>query len=133
MTWERKLKAIYDLIRSEAQNNPDFRDRLSEILIVSSNRNTKSPANNSKITNSVQRRNRRTPATLDPISEIQKGEQHLRILLFALNLEQLRDVVAEYRMDPNKLVMKWQDREKVIDHIIMTAQTRGQKGDAFRA
>jgi hypothetical protein len=51
----------------------------------------------------------------------------------SLDLEQLRDVVAEYRMDPNKLVMKWKDRERVIEHIATTAASRGRKGDAFRA
>ena len=53
--------------------------------------------------------------------------------LAALNLEQLRDVVAEYGMDPNKLVMKWKDRERVVDHIVTTSASRARKGDAFRA
>jgi hypothetical protein len=78
------------------------------------------------------RGNRRTPATVDPVAEIQKGEQCLRDLLAPLDLEQLRDVVAEYRMDPNKLVMKWHDRARVVDHIVETAAVRNKKGDAFR-
>ena len=41
--------------------------------------------------------------------------------------------MADYRMDPSKLAMKWKDRERVIDHIVATAVERGQKGDAFRA
>jgi hypothetical protein len=75
----------------------------------------------------------RATALIDPIREIEHGEHHLRDRLAPLDLEQLRDVVAEYRMDPNKLVMKWKDRERVIDHILSTSISRGRKGDAFRA
>jgi hypothetical protein len=81
----------------------------------------------------TKRGNRRTPALFDPIGEGELGEARLREKLGGLDLEQLRDVVADFRMDPNKLVMKWKDREKVIDHIVLTSMTRRQKGDAFRA
>jgi hypothetical protein len=53
--------------------------------------------------------------------------------LAALDLEQLRDVVAFYGMDPRRLVMKWKTTERVVAHIVETVQTRSRKGDAFRA
>src|SRR5262249_40895852 len=79
------------------------------------------------------RGNRRHPSVVDPTAEINRGEAHLRDLLAPLDLEQLRDVVADHRMDPNKLVLKWKDRNRVIDHILETAAARTKKGDAFRA
>lgn len=134
MTLERKLKAIFELIKTEVQNNQDFRDRLSEILDVPAGSQKSKITRDSGVSSTGSKRgNRRPPALVDPIFEIQNGEHHLRTLLLPLSMEQLRDVVAEYRMDPNKLVMKWQDREKVINHIMTTAQARGKKGDAFRA
>jgi hypothetical protein len=124
MTVERKLKALFDLLRSEAKQNPDFGSRLAAVL------GSDTDAVDEK---GIKRGNRRAPSTVDPVFEIQKGEQNLRDLLAPLDLEQLRDVVAEYRMDPNKLVMKWHDRERIVDHIVETAMMRSKKGDAFRA
>jgi hypothetical protein len=72
-------------------------------------------------------------ALVDPIAEADGGEANLREKLTGLTLEQLRDVIADFRMDQSKLVMKWKDRERVINHIISAALTRRQKGDAFRA
>ena len=53
--------------------------------------------------------------------------------LRALELEQLRDVVAYYGMDPRRLAMKWKSRERLIDHISQTVHARSHKGDAFRS
>lgn len=40
--------------------------------------------------------------------------------------------VAQFAMDPSKLVMKWKDRDRIAEHIIETSMTRAAKGDAFR-
>jgi len=48
-------------------------------------------------------------------------------------LEQLKDIVADYGMDPGKLVMKWKSSDKVIDRIVEISLARAQKGDAFRS
>ena len=47
--------------------------------------------------------------------------------------KELKDIVADYGMDPSKLAMKWKDRDRVIKLIIDTSQRRASKGDAFRA
>ncbi|TGP31536.1 hypothetical protein EN828_25460 [Mesorhizobium sp. M2D.F.Ca.ET.185.01.1.1] len=77
-------------------------------------------------------KNRRPAALLDPVEVIRKGEVILRDQLAKLSLEELRDVVADYGMDPGKLVMKWKDSNRVIDRIVEIAAARSQKGDAFR-
>jgi hypothetical protein len=48
----------------------------------------------------------------------------------AISLEQLRDIVAQYGMDPGKLVMKWKDSKRVMDRIVELALVRATKGDA---
>jgi hypothetical protein len=140
---DRRLEKLFTLIREEAHRNPAFAARLAAILEAMadlrtiggyppqsrgySGAATSAPASESK------RGNRRARALVDPITRIQDGEVRLRELLEPLDLEQLRDVVAEYRMDQSKLVMKWKDRERVIKHILSTALNRGRKGDAFRS
>ena len=76
---------------------------------------------------------RRTPAVLDPVELARQGEDVLRAQLNMLNREQLRDVVAQYGMDPGRLVMKWKDTNRVMDRIVELALTRATKGDAFRS
>jgi hypothetical protein len=46
---------------------------------------------------------RRSPAALDPVSGYREGEEALRNRLRDLSLEQLRDIIAEYGMAPDKL------------------------------
>lgn len=75
---------------------------------------------------------RRSPALLDPVALAGQGDAVLRGRLGDLDLDRLHDVVAEYGMDPGKLVMKWRDRERVIDRIVEVASARATKGDAFR-
>ncbi len=74
----------------------------------------------------------RTPSVFDPVAVYQEGDEILRQRLAALDLEQLRDIVAEYGMDPGKLVLKWKTTERVIEHIVETAAARTKKGEAFR-
>jgi hypothetical protein len=77
-------------------------------------------------------KNRRAPAALDPIQVARDGELTLRSALEKLSLEQLRDIVAEYGMDPGRLVMKWTMPERVINRIVEMSVARAHKGNAFR-
>lgn len=140
---DKQLKKLFDLIREEAHRNPAFADRLAAIiggmpdLGAVADRPSQPRGRRSSATAApgleTKRGNRRARALVDPITKIQEGDAALRKVLESLDLEQLRDVVADYRMDPSKLVMKWKDRERVIEHIISTAVSRGRKGDAFRS
>jgi len=78
------------------------------------------------------RRGRRAMPVLDPFEVYREGPDALLGRLGELDLEQLRDVVAHYGMDPRRLVMKWKRRERVVAHIVETVQVRSRKGDAFR-
>jgi hypothetical protein len=61
------------------------------------------------------------------------GESGLRDRLTALNLEQLRDIVAEHGMDHDRLAMKWKDSERVMERVIDRVTSRASKGSAFRS
>lgn len=82
----------------------------------------------------MKRTGRRAPAKLDPFKIItDSGEQALMADLAELDLEELRDIVAQFGMDPRRLVMKWKDAQRVRGHIVATTAQRSRKGDAFRA
>ena len=78
-------------------------------------------------------KNRRPAAVMDPVAVVRDGQDVLNARLAELSLEQLRDIVADYGMDPGKLMMKWKDPQKVAERIVDIALTRSQKGDAFRS
>lgn len=70
---------------------------------------------------------------LDPFAAYAAGKERLRESLAALNVEQLKDIVAGYSMDSARLALKWKTPERLIDLIVSTVETRLKKGDAFRA
>jgi hypothetical protein len=126
MKLKRSLSALAHEIVEEAQRNPEFRVRLERALGIAEHGSEKRNAETTR------KGGRRTPAVLDPVELARQGEQVLRSELSTLGLEQLRDIVAQYGMDPGKLVMKWKDPERVRGRILELALARATKGDAFR-
>src|SRR5437763_4870898 len=105
MSLQKKLKAFFSEIVKEAEANPQFAVQLEQVRDLSPKLKVAS-----KSEQPGARRNRRAPAVLNPFDEYKKGEAALRDGLSALNLEQLRDLVAQYGMDGSKLAMKWKDQ-----------------------
>jgi hypothetical protein len=65
------------------------------------------------------RRSRRQPAAIDVfVSYGRGGEPELREALAALTVDQLKDVVAQHRMDRSQLAMKWRTPERLIELIV---------------
>jgi hypothetical protein len=80
------------------------------------------------------RTGRRAPGVIDPFAVYgETGESGLRQHLGELDLEQLRDIVAEHGMDHDRLAMKWKDSGRVIDRIVDKVAARAAKGSAFRS
>jgi hypothetical protein len=125
MNIKKSLKAFMAVITGEADRNPEFAQKLAMALGFD---NSEGEAKRS----AKRRGRRRTPAVLDPVALYSEGEGMLREKLGALNIEQLKDIVAECGMDPGKLVMKWKTEQRVINHIVEVAGTRAKKGEAFR-
>ena len=128
MTIEETLSALAKVIADEAERNEEFRRRIQEALApkLATTRRT------AAVRKPVRKGGRRTPAVLDPVEVARQGEDTLRSSLATLELEQLLDIVAQYGMDPGKLVMKWKTPERVIDRIVEISLSRATKGDAFR-
>ena len=108
------------VIADEVKRNPEFRSRLDAARLAATN-------------DSDRPRNRRTPAALDPVDiASESGEAELRAQLSKLDIEQLKDIVAQYGMDTANRVMKWKTRDKIADWIVDISDRRARKGDAFR-
>lgn len=130
MTVRRTLNALAKAIADEAEQNGRFREQLETILGLAGEKRTSPLEGDGE---GRRKGGRRAAAVLDPVQVIRHGEEELRKQLTPLDLEQLRDIVAQYGMDPGKLVMKWKDTERVIDRIVEMASARAKKGEAFRA
>jgi hypothetical protein len=129
MNLRKTLSAIVTIIVDEAARNDTFRSNLENALGATPRHVAVQTARSS---GKARKGGRRTPAFIDPVEVAKHGENALRAQLGALNLEELRDIVAQYGMDPGKLVMKWKDTRRVVDRIVELALARATKGDAFR-
>ena len=78
------------------------------------------------------RPHRRRPGPVNPFKLYESGEDELRRRLSELNVEQLKDIIAEHAMDRDKLAMKWKTPERLVERIVETVKSRVAKGEAFR-
>src|SRR5437879_4670816 len=132
MNMKKALSALFKEIVQEADSNPVFRVRLEAALGFDEKKKPEGKARDAGLTHPKRPSNRRPPAVLDPVHLARQDEDLLRSELARLDIEQLRDVVADYGMDTGKLVLKWRDPERIIERIVEVARGRAQKGSAFR-
>ncbi|MGW7556944.1 hypothetical protein [Streptomyces rimosus] len=124
----RSLALLVEAVALEAARTARFSGALSEAFAVGA-----------KISGSGSRRSknrsrRRAKGPIDPFAVFaHEGPDGLRSKLGALNLEQLRNIVAEHGMDYDRLAMKWKDPQRVVERIVERVEARSAKGSAFRA
>lgn len=118
----RLLKEVFNEVLKEVHANPDLNSRLGKI-IEKYTPGTGKPS---------VRPHRRKPGAFDPMVVYRENPDKLKSQLEELNIEGLKDIIAEQGMDRSKLAMKWRTKERLINLIITTAESRVHKGDAFR-
>ncbi len=118
------LNAIWGEFLKELRLNQDFRTRIVQII----EKNT----TNASADEWSRRSRRRKPGPFDPMAVYREQPETLKSRLEDLEIEELKDIIAEHGMDKAKLAMKWKSKERLIDLIITTIQSRSQKGDVFR-
>lgn len=155
MTAIDRLRAMLDVIAEEARANPKFAKRLEDALKSAGEHRASERAQPPATANEAQPghpdevgasragehvasqvqehrpKRRRSPAVLDPLVVFADGTAELRRRLESLDIEQLKDIVAEFGMDSTQLAMKWKRPERLVDLIVQTAETRARRGDAF--
>jgi len=122
MKVEQRLQRLFSVLLDAVKNDPALAERV-EVAMGIVEKQASPPS---------ERRNRRTQAPLDPYAEFALGEKGLLSKLHGLDIEALKDIVAQFGMDRSKLVMKWKTPDRIIEHIISTVRARAQQGDAFR-
>ena len=130
------LKSLANAIAEEAERNPKFEAKIWEVFGSSEDFRADSSSRNraqSSQSKMSRGRHRRPAAVLDPVQVVQEGEQALRDQLSSLTVEQLKDVVADYGMDPSKRAMRWRRPDRITNYIIEVSLARSRKGDAFRS
>lgn len=114
-----------DLFRrtlTEARRSESFRKRLSRALEDLDGEGRRPGS----------RGGRRAPGVIDPFAGFRAGgEEALRGKLEDLDVEQLKDIVAEHGMDQARLAMKWKTPARLVDLIVSTVRDRLKKGNAF--
>lgn len=78
-------------------------------------------------------RSRRNPGILDPFDLYKRlGELGLQQQLEILEVEQLKDIIAEHGMDSSRKAMTWKKQGRLVELIVQTVSRRSRRGDAFR-
>jgi len=123
------LTRATSVIASEVLRNKRLAAALTAVL------NQQAPSGSGGLRGgSSSRRPRRSVGPWDPFAVYaEQGEEALRERLAALDLEQLRDIIAEHGMDTDRLAMKWRDPSRLVNRIVERVIDRAAKGDAFRA
>lgn len=135
MSVRNSLHRLVRAVLEEAERNPAFDAALQDALGVAppKSKQPKLQTGEQAASGEPKRpKNRRSPAALDPVQVVRSGETVLREQLSRLNVEQLKDIVAQYGMDPGRLVVKWTAPERLTDKIVELSLSRAHKGDAFR-
>ena len=127
MKTEDRLKGVFALLLDTVKRDSNLASEIERVL-------GNSPGSSRRLSTTRTRpsRNRRQPAAFDPFVVYEEGEEPLRARLAELDVEALKDIVAEHGMDSANLVLKWKTRERIMNHIVSTVQSRSKKGDAFR-
>ena len=135
------LASLTAVVAEEALENASFAVQLHDALVVGRGNGLAAdppteptaPASTVAPAKVRSRRGRRAPGPWDPYkvySEV--GEVGLRERLTELELEQLRDMVAEHGMNADGRAMRWAKTDRVAGRIVERVVNRAVKGDAFR-
>ncbi|NEQ27131.1 MAG: hypothetical protein F6K28_50615, partial [Microcoleus sp. SIO2G3] len=82
---------------------------------------------------SNKRRSFRSPAIIDPfLIHKNQGNNELKQRLEELEVEQLKDIIAEYGLDSSRRALVWKKPERLVELIVKTVNSRARKGDVFR-
>jgi hypothetical protein len=122
MKLKKTLQDFVRVVADEAERNPEFRRRIEEAFGLQPRVPKVHPS---------RAVHRRAPPVLDPVNLARQGEVILRARLGELTLDQLKDIVADYGMDPGKLVLKWKTPDRVIERIVEASMGRSKKGEVF--
>ena len=119
------LRKLIVVVIAEAGRNESFARELERVLTG------KSPDAAEANSEGKRKRRKRQPPVFNPM-DIGEEEGKLVERLHGLSVEQLRDIVAAYGMDPSGRALRWNQPDQLINFIREVSHRRVTKGDAFR-
>ena len=125
------LSRLTAIVIEEAAHNPDFASKIQFVFAEPGSCISEDDTSN-ETSNIQRRRNRRDPAVLNPFDMIQDNEAKLIECLNALTEKELRDIIAQYGLDPTNRSMQWRKKERLIQGILEATHRKVAKGNAFR-
>ena len=124
------LARVVVAVADEASRSPRFADTLTQAMAPTVD--AASTADEAAPVPSKRSRLRATGA-IDPSAVYQdQAEDGLRARLGDLNVDQLKDIIAEHGMDHDRLAMSWKTPKKLVDRIVEKVVAGAAKGSAFR-
>ena len=118
----KKLRGVFKVITDEAAKNEQFAANIAAALGFGETK-IKPPAKKST---------RRDPAVLNPVKLIAEDEKALELRLLDLSDKELKDIIAEFALDPAHVSSRWKKKEKFVALIMEMSRQWATKGNAFR-
>ena len=119
----KKLRSVFKVITDEATHNEQFAANIATALGLI-DKKAKPTA--------TKKSNRRDPAVLNPIKLITEDEKTLEKRLNELSDKELKDIIAEFALDPAHVASRWRKKEKFVALIMDMSRQWATKGNAFR-
>ena len=114
------LRNVLDAVIDEAENNEGFASKLEQAF-----------TGNPSLTVKKRKERRRQKPLLNPLDMVEDTHA-LDVRLHDFSVEQLKDIVSAYSMDPSGGAMQWRKPERLIALILEVSRRRLAKGNAFR-
>lgn len=120
----RLLRGLVDLLAEESARNPEFAQRLDDLL-------TALPASKRTAAPKGQAKAQKRPAP-DVHAEWQaRGESGVRVWLREKPVSDLRAIIQSQDLDPTRRTAKWQEAEKLAGYIADGLRARLARGSSF--
>ena len=120
----KNLRKVFKVITDEAAQNEKFAAKLAAAFgAVEAKAKTKPAA--AKTT-------RRDPAVLNPVKLITEDAAALEARLLSLEEKELKDIIAEFALDPARQASRLRKKEKLVAFIMERARQWATKGDVFK-
>ncbi|TCN56017.1 hypothetical protein EV641_103365 [Rhodococcus sp. SMB37] len=129
------LVALVRVIADEAARNKRFANAIAGALgpAAAAGNVVPAPTRQAPARQAPARRAKRAPGPFDPFEVFRDGgEAGLRDKLALLDVDRLKDIIAEHAMDYDKLAMRWRTPSKLQERIVDRVKALSTKGDAFR-
>lgn len=125
MDMEKLLKEFCEVIIEEINKNEEFSNKVKKILVE----NTKIEKDKLKTKKKVLSEK---DILINPYEILLEGTEVLENKLSKLELQDLKNIVEYYSMDPSKSFKRWRKKERFINFILEVSILRANKGNAFR-